>query len=453
MVLRAIPDADGCLLVVDLGSAYTSRTDSRPVEHESCVKRTEVLVIGAGVVGVCSAHYLQRAGKQVTVVEKGAVCSGSSHGNGGLLVPSHSVPLAQPGVVFQALRWMGDPESPFYIRPRFEIDLFRWLWRFWRCSNRQHVERAIPILRDLNLSSIELYDELDDELDIDFDLEHRGVLKIFKTNAELDHAAEHCEQLTTRGIQARVVDPREIARLEPNVEIEAIGGVYYDQDAHITPMKFVHGLADVVQADGVDLRTDTEVMGLARQNGRISEVHTTRGDFAPEQVVLAGGAWSPEIVRDLSLHLPIQAGKGYSITFERPEPCPAMPLTCDEARFGITPMGDYLRFAGTLELSGLNLDVDERRIRAILNSVPEYLPQLNPEEMKLVEKWRGLRPVTPDGLPFIGRSSAVDNLIVAAGHAFIGLSLGPVTGKLVSELVAGQTPSLYLSLLRLDRFG
>ena len=417
------------------------------------VEKTDVLVIGGGVIGVCSAHYLQRAGRQVTLIERGEVCSGSSHGNGGLLVPSHSIPLAQPGVVLPALRWMGNPESPFYIRPRFEMDLLRWLWRFWRKSNRRHVERSIPILRDLNLASIDLYDELADEPDLDFDLEHRGVLKIFKTSAQLDHAAEHCAHLTARGIQARVVDTAEIARLEPNVRIDAIGGVLYDQDAHITPMKFVHGLAGIAQQAGVRLHTGTEVIGLSRADGRIREVHTTRGDFAPDQVVLAGGAWSPQIARDLPLRLPIQAGKGYSITFERPDPCPDMPMTCDEARFGITPMGGLLRFAGTLELSGLNLDVDERRIAAILRSVPQYLPELDPDRMKLVEKWRGLRPVTPDGLPFIGRSNTVDNLVVAAGHAFIGVSLGPITGKLVSELITGREPSLDLSLLRLERFG
>ena len=417
------------------------------------MKKTEILVIGAGVVGICSAHYLQRLGKQVTVVEKGEVCSGSSHGNGGLLVPSHSVPLAQPGAVLKALKWMGNPESPFYVKPRLEMDLGRWLWRFLRSSNRRHVERSIPLLRDLNLASIELYDELNNRPELDFDLEHRGVLKIFKTRKGLDHAAGHCEELTANGVHARVVEPDEMSRLEPNVEISACGGVYYDQDAHISPTKFVRGLADLVAQDGVDVQINTEVMSVAAKNGRIVEVHTTRGDFAPEQVVLAGGAWSPRIVSDLRLRLPIQAGKGYSITYEKPDPCPVMPMTCDEAAFGITPMGDKLRFAGTLELSGLNLNIDERRIRAILRSVNQYLPQLEPEKMTLFEKWRGLRPVTPDGLPFIGRSPAIDNLIVAAGHAFIGVSLGPVTGKLVAELATKKEPSIDLSLLRLDRFG
>ena len=412
----------------------------------------DVLVIGAGIVGVCSAHYLREKGREVTLVDKGGICSGASYGNGGLLVPSHSVPLAQPGIVGQALRWMGDPESPFYIRPRLELDLFRWLWNFWRSSTKKHVERSMPLMRDLNLASVELYDELAEHPQLDFELEHRGVLKVFGTRQGLDHAAEHAEDLIRHGLKVRVVDEAQIATLEPNVEIKACGGVYYEQDAHVTPVKLVKGLAELVRGKGVKILENTEVLGVEAAGSTIGNVRTTRGGFRPREVVLAGGAWSPRIVQDLSLNLPIQAGKGYSITYERPDPSPAMPLTADEARFGITPMGHTLRFAGTLELSGLDLSIDMRRVRAILRSVPQYLPQIRPDKMKLIEIWRGLRPVTPDGLPFLGRSSAFRNLIVAAGHAFIGLSLGAITGKLVSELVAGEEPSIDLNLLKVDRF-
>ena len=362
------------------------------------------------------------------------------------------MPLAQPGVVRQALRWMANPDSPFYIKPRLDMDLLRWLIQFWAASGQKRSERGIPVLRDLSYSSLELYDELDALQDINFQLERRGLINLCKTESGLAHCVAHGEHLARYGIKARALNRDEIAELEPNVETLAVGGVYYEEDRHLSPVRFVREMARHVSSNGVDIQTDTEVLGFKRTGRRIVGLRTTRGELEPAEVVLAAGSWSPGLVSELGLEVPIQPAKGYSATFVRPNPSPSMPLVCEEARFGVTPIGDTLRFAGTLELAGLDLSINERRVRAILNSVPEFLPELQTHEMELIEIRRGLRPCSPDGLPYIGRASGFENLTVAAGHAMIGVSLGPITGKLVAQIIAGQTPLIDMEPLRPDRF-
>ncbi len=411
----------------------------------------DVLVVGGGVVGVCVAYYLARAGRRVRLVERGEVCSGCSHGNAGLLVPSHSVPLAAPGVVAKSLKWMFNPASPFYIKPRLDWELLSWLWRFNRACNRRQVRRAMPLIRDLSMASLRLYDELAAD-GTEFGLEHKGVLMLYKTEAGLREQVADGKAMGEFGIEARELTLSEITELSPNLTVDALGGVYYPQDGHVTPMQLVPEIARRAREMGVEVHTHTEVLAFERSGARISRVVTTRGDFTPEEVVLTAGSWSGVLARELGLRLPIQGGKGYSITFKRPPEAPSLPIVCGEAKIGVTPMIDALRFAGTLELAGLDLTISRRRVAAVLSGVPLYLPDLKPEEMELVEIWRGLRPCTPDGLPFLGRARHIDNLTVAAGHAMIGVSLGPVTGKLVAEVVSGEKPSIDLDLLKVDRY-
>ena len=415
-------------------------------------REVDVLVIGAGSVGINSAFYLNEQGRHVEVVDKGEVCSGSSHGNAGWIVPSHSIPLAAPGVMWTGIRWMFNPESPFYIKPRFDRDLLSWLWKFRRACNKSHVDRSIPLIRDLSLASLELFEKLDGLEGLEFDFAQRGMLMLCPDEDSLKEGIKEAHHLRESGLEAAILNPQQIRELEPNVRINAVGGVHFSQDAHVTPGHFVRRLARYIEQRGVKVHPSTEVLGFEKKGGRIATVRTTRGEFAPAEVVLAGGAWSSELVEDLELNLPIQAAKGYSITYERPQNCPDVPLMLAGARVGVTPMGDKLRFAGTLELAGLDFSINRRRVQAILRAVPQYLPDLDLDQLKLVEIWRGLRPCTPDGLPFLGRARAFENLVVAAGHAMIGLSLGPITGKLVSQLVAGEQTEIDLGALAVERF-
>ena len=251
-------------------------------------------------------------------------------------------------------------------------------------------------------------------------------------------------------IEPQILDRAQVCELE-GMEVSVEGGVYYPQDAHLVPDRFVRGMGAHLVRQGAEVLSETEVLGLVREGRRVGLAQTTRGDFAPAEVVLAAGSWSPLLAEHLGLRLPIQPAKGYSITFKKPALCPAAPLLLGEAKVGVTPMGELLRFAGTLELAGLNLSISQRRVEAILRAVPTYLPQVDPARLELIEVWRGLRPCTPDGLPFLGRAPGYENLTVAAGHATIGLSLGPITGKLVSQVICAA-PEFDPSLMRLERF-
>ena len=408
------------------------------------------MIVGAGAIGICTAHYLSKTTKRVVVVERGEVCSGCSYGNAGLLVPSHCVPLAEPKAVSQGLRWMFSPDSPFYIKPRLDRDLVSWLWRFVRASTPRRVAAAMPLIRDLSFESLRLYEELGDGLD--FGLRQNGAVYLCRTQQGLARIVAESRHMADVGIQVEVLSAEDIQGLQPDVRFDVVGGVRYPQDGHIDPARFVTSLASKAAAAGVEIRTQTEVLGFGFQGSEIQTVRTTRGDIQATEVVLAGGAWSPNLAENLDLRLPIQAAKGYSVTVKRPEKAPDFPMMLTEAKVGVNPMGDALRFAGTLELAGLDFSINARRVQAILDAFPRYLPDLDPDQLELLEIWRGLRPCTPDGLPFLGRSGAHPNLTVAAGHAMIGISLGPVTGKIVADTVCGENTGFDLALTDVDRY-
>jgi len=412
--------------------------------------QVDVLIIGGGVIGVCSAYYLAAKGFKVALIEKDEIASGCSYGNGGLIVPSHAVPLASPGALGNGLRWLFDAASPFYIKPRLDLDLFTWLVRFAAASRHAVMLRALPVLRDLLMASRALYEELAIKSGFDFGYRADGSLWVCLSEAALEEERKEVRLLERFDIPIQVMDREEVHSLEPALSPQVTGGIYYPLDGHIDPARFVVGLAEKAQGLGVRVWTKTEAMRFETSNGKVTEVHTTRGVIHPTQVVLAAGSWSPELSRTLQLRIPIQAAKGYSITLENPVVAPKLPLLFGEASVVVNPLGNALRIAGTLELAGMDFSFNSRRLDAIQRSARAYLAGL--DTVRVIEVWRGLRPCTPDGLPIIGRSTAVDNLIVGAGHAMLGMSLGPVTGKLVSQLVGNETPDLDLAPLRLERF-
>lgn len=420
--------------------------------------KTDVLIIGGGAVGVCTAYYLREAGYGVTLVERGEIGSGASHGNMGLVVPSHSVPLAAPGVVSQGLKWMFRPDSPFYIKPRLDPSLVRWLWAFWRASSEGRMRTAIPLIRDMSLRSLTLFDELNGLDGVDFDYRQRGVVAVYRTREGLEEGEEERNLLSSFGLEIDALTPDGLAEALPGLELNALGGLHFRQDAHLTPGKFVRSLADYVERHGVKVLTQAEVRGFKNEKGRIAVTKTTRGDIAATEVVLTAGSWSATLGELAGIPLPIQPAKGYSVTMRRPSGWPEMPFMLSESRVAVTPMGDTLRIGGTLELAGMDQTINQRRVAAILNAIPRYLPDFDIGSHEILETWCGLRPCTPDGLPFLGRVPDVRNLVVAAGHAMIGVSLGPVTGKLVRRIIAGERTDsdldfdIDLDLLAVDRF-
>jgi len=418
--------------------------------------RDRVVVIGAGVVGLACAQALAARGYRVTVIDRNPEHrDGCSFGNAGMIVPSHFVPLAAPGMVWLGLKWMFDPESPFWIRPRLDRDLFEWGWRFWRAANRRQVARAEPLLRDLNLASRRCYEQLADAtLGIgDFGLVKRGLLMLCRTEHGLEEEARFAARARELGVPAEVLDARETAAADPGIRMAVAGAVRFPLDAHLAPERFLATLAAACRRLGVVFRWQTAVERVRVAGRRIEAVESAAASDEADQFVVAGGAWSPTLVKSLGLRLPMQAGKGYSLTLEHPPQLPGMCSICTEARLAVTPMGSRLRIGGTMEIAGLDERVDPRRVRGIIRSALAYFPELRESDFAGVEPWKGLRPCSPDGLPYLGRTARYDNLVIATGHAMMGLSLAPITGKIVGQLVAGEGPDHDLALLSPDRFG
>ncbi|RIK31924.1 MAG: FAD-dependent oxidoreductase [Anaerolineae bacterium] len=412
--------------------------------------KPDILIIGGGVIGVCSAYYLVQKGVQVTLIEKDEIASGCSYGNGGLIVPSHSVPLASPSALGSGLRWLFDLESPFYIKPRMDLELLRWLIRFVLDSREKQMLKSLPILRDLLLASRALYEDLAKNAGFDFGFEGKGSLLVCLSERALEKERREIHLFERFKIPVSAVNREEALEIEPALSPNIAGGVYYPRDGRIDPRRFVVGLAEKAKKLGAQFHTETEAMGVESENGRVAIVHTTRGEFHPKQVILASGSWSPGVARALSLRIPIQPAKGYSVTLENPPVTPRLPLLFSEARTVINPLGHALRVAGTLELAGMDFSFNPKRIRAMQKASAEYLPGLS--EARVIEIWRGLRPCTPDGLPILSRVKEFANLIVAAGHAMLGMSLGPVTGKLVAQLALAEQTDLNLAPLAANRF-
>lgn len=416
------------------------------------IPKTETLVIGGGAIGVCCAFYLNGLGKKVLLVEKNDICSGSSYGNAGLIVPSYSIPLAAPGVIGQGLKWMSKPHSPFYIKPRLDWNLLAWLWKFRGACNLHQVRQSIPVLRDLHAASFNLYEDLATIEGMDFALEKKGLLELFNTQKGYDKGIKNIGLLKEYGVENRVLTKEELSEFLADIRTPAVGGAYRPHDVHLIPDRFVHQLANHLKKTGVRFLTSCEVLDFETAGRQVSRVKTTRGDIAAEEIVIAGGAWSAGIARNLQLDLCLQPAKGYSITFRRPAQCPALPVAMAESKVVLTPMADTLRFAGTLELAGFDQSISFGRVKAILKSVQSYLPDLDPDALELLEIWQGLRPCSPDGLPYLGRTPRYDNVILATGHGMLGISLAPITGKVISQLSANDTPAIDLAAVSVERF-
>ena len=414
--------------------------------------KTETLVIGGGAIGICCAYYLHALGKNVTVVEKDDICSGSSYGNAGLIVPSYSIPLAAPGVISQGLKWMLNPESPFYIKPRFNSEFLSWLWKFRSACNENNVRTALPVLSGLSSASLDLFDDLAALEGLHFGFEKNGIAEIFNTHKGFEKGVKDARRLQEYGIQHKILAIGEIVQYTQGMRTTAVGGIFFPGDAHLMPDQFVRQLARHLENKGVHLLTSVEVLGFETSGRKVTTVKTTRGDISVEEVILAGGSWSAEMARELKIKILMEPAKGYSVTYKRPPGFPSVPLAMAEAKVVLTPMSDMVRFAGTLELAGFDMSINKRRLHAILKAVSAYFPDIDTDALELIEIWRGLRPCSPDGLPYLGRPRLYDNVIISTGHGMKGISLAPITGKIVAQLSSGQTPAVDMDALRIERF-
>lgn len=402
--------------------------------------------------GLSSAYYLNKAGFKVTIIDQGDLSDGCSMRNAGMLVPSHIIPLAAPGMIAKGIRWMFDSQSPFYVKPRFSGDLIRWGYQFYRHSNKEHVERSVPALKELSFFSKSLYQQLAKELPFDFGFHERGLLMLYQKAETEKEEIETAHLANQAGVEAQVLSLSDIQKLEPDVRVMARGGVYYPGDAHITPQVFVVNLMKFLRERGVIFQTGTTVEEFTIEDGLIKAISTDHGDFEADEWVVATGSWSGMVGSKLGISIPMQAGKGYSFTLDNVAKNTRIPTIFLESRVAVTPMGTSLRFGGTMEISGVDHSINMNRVRGIVDSIPNYYPDMKVGMPKREEVWHGLRPCSPDGLPYIGRSSRMKNLVIATGHSMMGLSLGPGTGKLVSELISGDPTSISISAFAPERY-
>jgi len=413
---------------------------------------SHVVVIGAGVVGLCAAHELLARGFRVTVIEREAdSTTGCSYGNGGIVVPSHFVPLAAPGMVAMGLNMMANPKSPFGIHGLFNLEVLSWVVRFMRAGTKTHVERCAPVLRDMNLASRGIYEELIDGIP-EVGFEKRGLLMLCRTQKALDGEAHLAADANRLGLTARVLGTQEIVAMEPDALITVDGGVHFEEDAHLTPAAFMRWMRAKVVESGGEIRDAVEVIGLETEGLRVTSVQTSQGVIEADEVVLAAGVWSGKIGASAGLNLPMLSGKGYGFTVASPPERLRLPAILVEDRIAVTPMTDGIRFVGTMELGRPNSILNSKRVEGMKESIPFYYPAYNNYDIGAVPVWSGHRPCTPDGMPYLGRSSRFDNLTLAAGHAMMGMSLGPISGRLVAQVVAGDKPSIPLALLSPDRY-
>jgi len=411
----------------------------------------KVIIIGGGIVGLSSAYFLSKEGHDVTVIDKSDITSGASFVNAGYITPSHIIPLASPGMIAKGIKMMFNSASPFYMKPRWDTEFFKWSWYFHKSSTKEKVAKAIPVIKDINVLSKELFGAIKASGDLgDFQLERKGLLMLYKTQEAYLHEKDVAKKASFLGLEVQELDQKQLAELEPEVAIDAKGAIHYECDAHSTPTQFMPKIVAYLKSAGVKIRTNEEVLDLEVKGNRIQKIKTSKASYTTDEVILAAGSWSGRIAKKIKMDLPLQGGKGYSINVTRPTGI-SIPAILMESKMAVTPMDGFTRFAGTMEFSGNNDFVRKERVMAIASGAKNFYPTVDINATEIASVKTGLRPVSPDGLPYIGRSSKWANLTFATGHAMMGWSLGPATGKLISEIIDERKVSMNIDAFSPDR--
>lgn len=410
-----------------------------------------VIIIGGGVIGLSSAYYLSKAGYEVTILDKGKSTNNCSFGNAGYISPSHFIPLASPGIVAQGMKWMMSDTSPFYIKPRLSASLIKWGLKFWSKANQKTVDQNAPHLSNLLQLSRQLMIDMDNDLNGGFALEQKGCFMLYKTKETAHHEAEMAKEAKAFGIDAPIMSKGDIQALEPDVTLDILGGVYFPIDCHLHPARMMETLQSYLSHRGVQIEYETEVKDFDITNGSVTSVITNKATYQTDQLIVAAGSWLPIITQKLGISLLLQAGKGYSTTYTDMKSNLRHPAILVDDRVAVTPLGSELRIGGTMELTGINDSIDMKRVKPIVEATNAYFTNLNLPVPDIKKVWTGLRPCTPDGLPYLGKDKQYSNVIVAGGHAMLGISMAAATGLLVQQLVSNTKTEIDLSAFRLDR--
>ncbi|WP_299605470.1 FAD-dependent oxidoreductase [uncultured Aquimarina sp.] len=408
------------------------------------------IIIGGGIIGLSSAYYLQKAGHKVTIIDQSSMDFGASYVNAGYLSPSHIIPLAAPGVMKKGLKWMFNPGSPLFIKPRLKSDFLQWAWAFNTSCSVKNVTRSIQPIKDITLLGQQLYSEIKKEENFKFQLEKKGLLMICQTHKMLDEELKVVDLAKKEGLAARELSLKELQQIEPNVQIDAKGAVLFECDAHTTPTTFMEEMKAYLSKAGVTILKNEKILSVQNEGDKIISVTSDSSTYKADEFVVAAGSWSKLLCKKLGIKLLLEAGKGYRINCTRDLGI-TMPAILAEAKVAVTPMDGFTRFAGTMEIAGINHHINTVRVDAIAKAANNYYPDITISNSEKNDAACGLRPVTPDGMPYIGKSGKCKNLTIATGHAMLGWSMGTSTGKLVSEIVSDKKTSLEIEVYHPDR--
>ncbi|MCI0365089.1 MAG: FAD-dependent oxidoreductase [Phycisphaerales bacterium] len=414
------------------------------------MKEPSTLIVGAGVVGVCTAYYLAKRGHRVTILESGRLEEGASKGNAGIIALGHP-PLPRPGLVWKTIKWMLNRGSPLYVPPRIDFGLIAWMWNFRNACTDAHFRQCMRILAEWGWATGKCWDQIIDDEKIECEYHRTGWLDVFRTEEGMKHGRLEADLLGEHGFNVEMIGGDELRRREPAFRKEIVGAAHYTDSRFANPGKFVGQLADRVRRLGVQVHEQTKVIEFVRANGRVGGVRTSNGRrIDADTIVLAAGVWTMELAGKLGVRVPMQAGKGYHVNITAPPQCPSVACVLNETYVAVTPMAGGLRLAGTVELSGINHRLMQKRVDMLSAGARQYLEGI--DQTKIINSWCGLRPCTADGLPVIGWAPRAANVFIATGHAKYGFAYGPITGQLATECILGERPSLDISAMRVDRF-
>lgn len=414
----------------------------------------EIAIIGGGISGICSAYYLHKKGHKVKVFDSNKIGVECSYGNAGLIVPSHFETLSNPGILKKGIKWMLNPNSPFFLKPRLDMDLIKWIIKFNTFCTTKHVNENKYFLRDINLYSLDLYKQLQECDDFDFNLDSSGLLMMCKEQKTLDEEAKVVSEAKNLGLNAQILSKDKIKKLEPNASFDVLGASYFKDDSKIQPYDFIIAIKKYLENEGVKFYENCLIDDIFIFNSKIeSIIDAEHNVYDADEFIFTTGILTSQIAKKFNLNIPMQAGKGFSFIVDKEESLNfSTPMILAEEKVAVTPYDSYVRFGGTMMISGNDFSINKRRVNNIRKVANSYITDLDIKQTQMKDIWAGLRPCSPDGLPYIGRTNNISNLIIATGHAMMGVSLGPATGKIVSDLIDNEKTDIDIERMNLNRF-
>ena len=410
------------------------------------------MILGGGAIGLSTAYYLNRSGFSVTILDANEPNSETncSWGNSGMIVPSHIVPLAAPGVIKQGLKWLLDAESPFSIELKPSLEMISWLWKFRKAANPNHVKAGAKLLQELSLRSRKLYLNIGEKIDVG--LETNGILMLCNSESAIEEEFKISKMARDLGMEAIDLDQSGVQKIETGMRIDVTGGVHYPLDCNIDPVLFMDLMQKHLIQNGVTINYNKPVTEIIVNQNKVESVKSNDEFWSADYIVLSAGSFSSKIVKKIGIKMPLMSGKGYSYTLELPQKKPSLPAILIEARIASTPMGEKWRFGGTMTVTDSNRLINKKKLNAMARYVKNYYPEYESSWVNGFKPWVGLRPLSADGIPYIGSFKKFPNLIAATGHAMMGISMAPVTGEIVNNIISEQKPNFDLDMLSPDRF-